>query len=123
MAAVNVYVPDDLKDRLDESGLNLSAIARGCWETELELAALETNEVRIEFDEEELRFTGSLLASNGEDELYLTEDDQLVWVSVDRYDVGDRDDVSYEGLRNHFREKEATDEAARALGIKRVVEL
>ena len=38
MATVNVYVPEEMKERLEGSGVNLSASARECWERHLAIA-------------------------------------------------------------------------------------
>jgi hypothetical protein len=126
MATVNVYVPDEMKERLEEADLKLSEIARRCWEIELELArALGADEVRIEFETEEIRFRGKLLASNGEQALYLKEDGDLVWVDEyrDKWETSGRDGVEPDGLFNFFRDRDAYADAMRALGLKHVTYL
>jgi hypothetical protein len=116
---------------LEKSGLSLSAIARKCWETELELSELETDEIRVEAWEDgadvELRFMGSLIVSDVDgNELYLTDKDMLVFVPHDELDYwsAPRDEIDgdNEGLLSFFRtDSEALAAACEALGLKRIV--
>ena len=89
MATVNVYVPEEMKERLEGSGVNLSASARECWERDLAIAELPVGDVQVEAHDDdgpvELRFQGTLVARSGVDgtELYLTDEDDLVYVPAD----------------------------------------
>ena len=114
-------------------GRGCSAIARQCWETELGLSELETAEIRVnawqDGSEVELRFTGSLLVRDVDgNELYLTDEDLLVFVPHDEIDYwsAPRDEVDSdnEGLWNFFRtDTDALAAACEALGLKRIVRL
>lgn len=132
MATVNVYVADDLKARLEGSGLNLSAIAQRCWKRELDLAQLETGEQRVELSPtQELRFRGTQLAESSENEaeLYLTEKNMLVWIWTDkdgttRYEKEPRGKLDPDTLWDFFGgDAEAVDEVASTLGVKIVTYL
>ena len=48
MPSVNVYVTEDLKERLEGAELNLSVIARAAWEKELEMAQMAKDAKEIE---------------------------------------------------------------------------
>ena len=132
MASVNVYLPEDLKARFEGADLNLSAIARDCWERELTLAEAPAGEmIRVDAwdgDEEiKLKFQGSLLARSDEDgDLYLSEEDVLVFVppGEERFWTEPRRDVDGDHLLNWFpHDSDAYAEATAALGLKRVVQL
>ena len=131
MAKVNVSVPEDLKARLEATDLPLSALARECWEAALERADLEEGEVAMDAIDKngetvELQFTGSLIARSATQgtELYLTDEDQLVWIDEDTtYSVSSRDEADTDGIWNFLRDDDAASEAYRALGLKRVVRL
>lgn len=130
MATVNVYLPDEMKARLDGSDLNLSAIARGCWERELEMAELETEEIRVDAVDEdgdvELRFTGTLLLTAGYDgtEMYLTDEDEVLIVDDERrWTSTPRNEIDADDLGVVFRDKEDYAAACAALGLRRVIQL
>lgn len=131
MATVNVYVPDDLKERLEGTALNLSAIARECWEAALRREDLPEDEFALEVvnkDEEEiqLRFTGSLLATSGVNgaEVYLTAQDDMIFVDEENaYAIMARERVDPDVLWDYLRDDDAVAEACRGLGIKPIVHL
>lgn len=129
MATVNVYVPEDLKEQLDSGDLNLSALARECWEAALTRADLPKEEVSVETmdrdgNEIELRFTGSLIAESDAFELYLTDDDRVVFVDDEGFHTAERDEVDEDQLWRFFKkDQEAIATACSVLGIRRVVEL
>jgi hypothetical protein len=132
MPTVNVYVPDDLKARLDKANLgNLSSLAQEAWEAALERERLPKGEMSIDAvdsdgNDIELRFTGALIArsyKNGTD-LYLTDEDALVSVEEEgEYSTFPRDEADEESLWNLLREDDSVAEACAALGIKRIVRL
>jgi hypothetical protein len=134
MATVNVYVPDDMKERLDALGdVNLSALARRCWDEAIAIHDLPEGTFHIDAEDNEglpvqLRFEGSLIALSHYDgrALYLTAADQFVWIEDDgRFSTGPREEIDLdEALQNFFgRDEEALATACGALGVRRVIEL
>jgi hypothetical protein len=133
MATVNVYLPEELKTRLEgHADLNLSAIARDCWERELALADIPAGEVRAEAWDGaawvDLKFQGSLLTHSSFDgsDLYLTAGGELVFVpgGEERYWVQGRGEVDADDLLAFFgRDDEAYGMASAALGLRRIIEL
>jgi hypothetical protein len=137
MAQVNVYVPDDLKTRLDAAELPLSQLARSAWERELarEEEAAEMNEIKIDAVDDDgtdidLRFTGTELRNSG---VYRTEDGGAVLVDekgrYSSWTTGEIDadeetfsDGVYETLRSWGTEEQFGDVLA-AFGVKPIVRL
>jgi hypothetical protein len=131
MATVKVYVPDDLKARLDEANLNLSSFAQAAWEEALMRAELPEDEQVVDAADDdgnpiELRFTGALIAHSFETgtDLYLTDKDEVLWVDDDsKWGTFPMSEAYQEGLWNLLREDDAHVDACSALGIRRVVQL
>ena len=131
MATVNVYVPDEMKGRLTDTDLNLSAIARGCWESALARAELPADEFALDVMDVngipvELQFTGSHLVTSPKTgaELYRTVRDDIVSVDEEnRYFVAPVSEVTEEFLWNVLRDVEAVADVCVDLGIKRIVRL
>jgi len=68
----------------------------------------------------------ALIARSGYNgaELYLTDEDNLVWIDEDEtFGVSSLEGVDADGIWNFIRDDDATGEACRALGLKRVVRL
>lgn len=123
-AAVNVYLSEDLKKRLEAADLNASEIARRAWESEIALAELDTDEIRLDVGEEELRFTGALIAESDVGSLYRLDDGALLSVDWDSEKYWtDTDEWDSDELWNLLRDDGAVEVAASILGIKRVVHL
>ena len=132
MPSVNVYIPDDLKERLADASLNLSAIAQEAWERELDIMDTKTGGISTaafsEHGEEVvLRFDGSEVATSNENggALYLTDEDVLVFVpAADDFWTMPRSEVESEQLEHFFaRDADAYSRAASFLGLKRVIHL
>ena len=131
MATVNVYVPDEMKARLEETDLNLSAVARECWESAVARAELPADEFALDVIDGngipvELQFTGSHLVTSPKTgaELYRTVDDDLVSVDEEsRYFVAPVSEVTQEFLWNLLRDGEAVADVCVILEIRRVVRL
>lgn len=95
-AQVNVYVPDELKARLDKANLNLSSVARSAWERALGNAGKpgEVHKLEIDARQDEadiiVRFEGEELESG----IFRTVNDQavLVWEEAD-YSVWEPSDI------------------------------
>jgi hypothetical protein len=139
MATVNVYVPDELKERLEgKPQLNLSSIARECWESALSRFDLPENKQAIDARDDdgnpiELRFTGTLIVRSDitKTDLYLLRAEDNAWSEDEVLEVGQEgswnsvpmSDVKYETLWNLLKDNAAIADACKALGIKRVVQL
>jgi hypothetical protein len=131
LATVNVYVPDDLKARLEKANLNLSSFAQAAWEEALMRAALPEDEHVVDAADDdgnpvELRFTGSLIAQSDKTgaELYLTDKDEVLWVEEEgKWGTFPRSEADADDLWDLLRENDAHASACSSLGIKRVVQL
>jgi hypothetical protein len=130
MATVNISLPDELKKRLDGSGMNLSAVARECWERELARDELEPGEISVDAwdgdDWIDLRLSGTVIVEGEELRLYLTDEDIVVFVPVDEKEfwTSPRGEVDADDLYNAFgRNAGGYYEAVDALGLKRIVRL
>jgi hypothetical protein len=136
MAQVNVYVPDDLKRRLDEWKLPLSQLAQTAWERELrwQEEAEAMDEQRIETldrdgNEVVLRFVGDEVAQGcvyRTDEgkaILLDEESYWVWepADIEANEEGFGDDV-YTVLRNMYT-VDALAEVLEAFDLKPIVRL
>lgn len=138
MAEINVYVPDELKERLDEADLprgELSRLARNAWEQELEWIkeVAEMEELRIDVTERggtevELRFTGEDLGGG----VYRTEEGKAILVfeeswfewtpeAIDANEDGFADDV-FATLRESA-EEDSLASVLLAFGLKPVIKL
>jgi hypothetical protein len=96
MADVNVYVPDELKARLEKADLPLSQLARDVWEWELRRRqeVEEMGELSIDAAENgvdvELRFTGEHLGGG----VYRTDDGDAVLVGEEDYNVWTQTEIN-----------------------------
>jgi hypothetical protein len=135
-AQVNVYVPDDLKKRLEKAELPLSQLARSAWERELarEEEAAEMDEIRIDAIDEhgadvDLRFTG-VEVGNG---AYRTEDDTAVLIGEEgsysawtKHEIDESEDSFADDVWRTLRYNNEDEELAgilRAFGARPIIRL
>jgi hypothetical protein len=136
-AQVNVYVPDNLKARLEKAELPLSQLARSAWERELarEEEAAEMGEIRIDATDKDgadidLRITGTEVGSG----VYRTQDGNAVLVGesgeywmwtgndIDNNEEGFSNEV-YETLRAYGEDRAEFANVLRAFGVKPIIRL
>lgn len=99
-AQINVYVPDEMKGRLEETSLQLSSLARTAWERELARVhdAEQAGEIRVMAPEGaqaevELRFEGEVLVDGW---IYRTTKGKAIILDWGRagYGVWDADEIT-----------------------------
>ena len=133
---ITVYLPDAIGEQAKKAELPLSRMLRGAVERELGrrqavLHATEemtTHEITIDADEfgasrdgvEVLgRFTGKLLATDGDDSIYLTDDGRFIVHSAPQHWIVDDSDE----LMALINKPQLNVEVAQALGIRAVIDL
>jgi hypothetical protein len=126
---ITVYLPDALGERAKEQNINLSRTLRDAIEEELEMRdAMKTTLEDTQVYEVELedgttgRITGTRIATDWKDgdEVYLTEDERVLYYDAQRERVREIEDPQEE-LRNLDGEQYSA--AAAALGFKPVIDL
>ena len=131
---VSVYIPDDLRSRAEEAGINLSATLRAALQIELDrrTAIANTLATGIEDHEVELEdvtgvITGKFLGATDDDaQFYLTDDERVLVYDRARERV---DELAYpesdlaEWLQNNPRGSEVLASVMRQLGFRPRVQL
>ena len=88
---LNVYLPDDIGARAKAAELNFSGFLRSAIEQELyrldALAKLEDgmteHELELE-DDDGNNYIGTLIGKQLAEDVYLTDDDRLIWYDTDK---------------------------------------
>jgi hypothetical protein len=132
---ITVYLPDEIGKRAKEAELPLSRLLRRAVEDELErkddmkatLSEPKVYEVEMNGGGYTGRITGALIAAadnHSGDELYLTDDERLLYYDGNRGRVAEVDDDEVaETLREMLRDDEEYAAALAKLGLRPVVDL
>jgi hypothetical protein len=126
---VSVYISEELRNRAEEAGINLSATLRYALEEELGRRDAIANTLSDGIEEHEVELeeytgviTGTILAELSDGQLFLTDDERVLAYDADRQrvdELGDPETELNDWLQNASRDDGgAIADAMRALGLR-----